>query len=55
MKEKDQFGLDVEYEFITVKLNDNDSGKLEFFQNGKKDFINIVGRGEIIIKRRKYI
>jgi hypothetical protein len=54
MKEKDQFGFDVDYEYITIKLDDNDCAKLEFIKSDKKDFINIVGRGEIIIKRRVY-
>jgi hypothetical protein len=30
MKKKDQFGFDVDYEYITIKLDDNDCAKLEF-------------------------
>ncbi len=58
--DRDQFrqfifpDIETEYEYIHIKLNDSDVGKFEFFQNGEKQFVNMLGHSEIIIKRRKW-
>lgn len=52
--EKDHLGMDVEYEYIEIELGDLDFGRFEFIVNGKKDFYNMLGRGKVLIKRRRY-
>ncbi|WP_211747911.1 hypothetical protein [Paenibacillus sp. Marseille-Q4541] len=52
--EKDHLGMDVEYEYIEVELSDLDVGKFEFIVKGKKDSYNIIGRGKVLIKRRRW-
>lgn len=52
--ERDESGLRADYEYIEIDLSDKDCAKIEFIQNEKRESINVLGRGKIIIKRRKW-
>ncbi|MFA1509932.1 hypothetical protein ACDN41_11950 [Priestia aryabhattai] len=54
MKEKDDLGMDVVYEYTQLTFNDNDVATINYYQNGKKDFFTMLGRGELFIKSRKW-
>jgi hypothetical protein len=51
----DRIGLEVEYEYIEIELTDIDCAKIEYFQDGKKDILNLIGRGKILVQRRKWL